>query len=540
MATKKAVPKTLKVDAKVRESDKQSKAPEKKLSKSTAKKASPGVKETKSSKTQKILESQLYKSNLERLQTVNEELLAFQALEKAEANNYERAFVLESGSKKAKYKNAKSLLTTVWPTLFNQATKPKKGKNKLTERELFMYLEDHEILFEDFWAALAFKLAENNIKITELDEEEEDAHLEYQDENIASFKFYHSSSTKDKMSDSSKSFLSTLCFSKMLTADEEKQIAQLMDTPERKGFAEKQLMTSNLRLVISVAKKYLNCGFNLGDLIQEGVFGLRKAITKFDYKFGNKFSTYATWWIRQAITRSIADQSKIIRIPVHMMEIINKLTKAEKDLILKNGNTPSLEELSSEMQKYGTQFTPQKISEIKKINVDLVSLDKPISNNENSNFSDFVREDGENSNPELLASKNFVGEGLQKVLKKTLNADELLILSLLFGLGNNSSYSIDQLAQLFLKDRSFYSKLQDKRIKQLLRPSTGEADDELDGAPKPTARRKGKPGASASSIKLVTEHIKKVEEKALKKLREKAKSGVISSSLLNLYSNNSL
>ncbi|ADX98017.1 sigma-70 family RNA polymerase sigma factor [Mycoplasma suis] len=481
-------------------------------------------------KVKKTINKELLEKNTKKIQEVNEHLLALRAAEKAQENNFEKAFVLESNSKKLKVKNGKSLLTSVFPLILNQATKPRLGKDKLTVEEAVMFLENQESIPEDFWELLALKLTENSIQLIDgdkLTEEERDAHLEYQDENISNFRFYHSSSTKDKISDSSKSFLSTLCFSRMLTADEEKKIAQLMDIPEKRSFAEKQLMTSNLRLVISVAKKYLNCGFNLGDLIQEGVFGLRKAITKFDYKFGNKFSTYATWWIRQAITRSIADQSKIIRIPVHMMEVINKMTKAEKELVLKTGNPPTLEELSSEMQKYGTQFTPIKISEIKKINVDLVSLDKPILNNESSNFADFVREDGDEANPEWIASKNIYEEKLKSLLQETLKKDEYLILALHFGLNNQESHTVEQISQLFAKNSDYFSGiLTNKKIKKLLTPTTASGK-------KPTKRGNV---YSSASLRNLTAEIEKFKNEAIRKLREKAKNTDLQDVFLNVLS----
>ncbi|AGX89044.1 sigma-70 family RNA polymerase sigma factor [Mycoplasma parvum] len=492
---------------------------------SSVKRESPSKSKTTKKKIAKnAIDHELLQKNEKKVKTIRENLLALKALEKAEANNFEKSFVLESNSKKGKVKKGKNLLTLIFPLFLNQATKPKKGKNKLTEEEILMILEDQEMIPDDFWELFTKKLTEHSIQITnKLTKEEKEAHLDYQDENISNFRFYYSSSTKDKISDSSKSFLSTLCFSRMLTADEEKKIAQLMDIPEKRSFAEKQLMTSNLRLVISVAKKYLNCGFNLGDLIQEGVFGLRKAITKFDYKFGNKFSTYATWWIRQAITRSIADQSKIIRIPVHMMEVINKMTKAEKELILKTGNSPTLDELSSEMQKYGTQFTPLKISEIKKINVDLVSLDKPISNNESSNFSDFVKEDNEEVNPEWIANRNIHEEKLKDLLQSTLKKDEYLILSLHFGLNNQEAHTSEQIAQLFAKNPKYVSLLSDKKIKDLLDPNVL------------AAKKAAKKGAnySAASLKGLSAEIEKFKNAAIQKLRDKAKKNKLKDSFFS-------
>ena len=165
--------------------------------------------------------------------------------------------------------------------------------------------------------------------------------IDKQFEEDADIHAYHRSSisARDKMEDSVKSFLSTLGSSRMLTAKKEQEIAKLLesDDPSDREFAFNQFVTSNLRLVTSIARKYLNRGLDLEDLIQEGTLGLMKAISKFDYKLGHKFSTYATWWIRQAITRAIADQGRIIRIPVHMVETINKVMKAEHTLVQRLG-----------------------------------------------------------------------------------------------------------------------------------------------------------------------------------------------------------
>ncbi|AFN64874.1 RNA polymerase sigma factor [Mycoplasma wenyonii str. Massachusetts] len=502
----------------------------KKVVKKTTKTTDETAKTTRtSSKISTPEEKKLYKHNLEKLESIKEKVLAIQALKKAETNNFEKVFVLEAGNKKAKTKSNKGLFTSIWAVVFNQATKPRRGKNKISEEELLLVLEDLELIPDEVWDTLALRLTKNEIKITELTPEEQADHLDVQDENISSFKYYHASTTKDKMSDSSKSFLSTLCFSKMLTADEEKQIAQLMDIPEKRGFAEKQLMTSNLRLVISVAKKYLNCGFSLGDLIQEGVFGLRKAITKFDYKFGNKFSTYATWWIRQAITRSIADQSKIIRIPVHMMEVINKLVKAEKDLILKNGHTPTLEELSVEMQKYGTQYTPRKISEIKKINVDLVSLDKPISSNENSNFADFVSDEDE-INPESLAARSLAGEKLDIFIKEALSKEEYQIISWLYGLNNQSARTHEEIALLLLKDSKYQNLLKGKALKDSPELETKK------GSKRKKSETAGGRGGHNTTTKKLIDWVKHTESSALKKLKHKARTEELDSSLLSFFS----
>lgn len=170
------------------------------------------------------------------------------------------------------------------------------------------------------------------------------------------------SSVSDRIDDGIKAFLETLGDSKMLSASEELYLGELLKKgdEEQRQYAIDQLFTSNLRLVTSIAKKYLNRGLDLEDLIQEGSQGLLKAISKYDYSLKNKFSTYATWWIRQAITRSIADQARIIRIPVHMVETINKMIKCERKLVQELGRDPTIEELCEEMGGSMAGLTPKK------------------------------------------------------------------------------------------------------------------------------------------------------------------------------------
>lgn len=449
-----------------------------------------------------------YELVLQQLQEVKEQLKKnyekFQEDLKDE-KNYCQSFILESNNKKLKL-DSKAAINKILEPLINQAQHVKKGKFKLDPETLMATLEDYGSILDEKWEAIAEKLASCNISVEKLTPEEMNAHLEYQDGNISDFKFYNVSGTQEKISDASRSFLSTLCFSKMLTADEEKRLAKLMDIPDKRAFAIKQLMTSNLRLVISIAKKYLNHGFNLGDLIQEGVFGLMKAISKFDYKFGNKFSTYATWWIRQAITRSIADQSRIIRVPVHMLEIINKYVKSEKELILKYGQVPTIEQLTEEMQKYSPQFTVQKVSDIKKLNVDLVSLDKPIANNENSNFADFVQDD-DIQNPEEIAEKNYQTEMLNEFLLSTLDSDEYLIVSLHYGLKENENqHSLEQIVDKFATEK-YYKLLKHKTAKNFI------------------VKKDNQYILSQPNWNKLFNWVKKKEAQALRKLKQPSKNG---------------
>ncbi|AEW44918.1 RNA polymerase sigma factor RpoD [Mycoplasma haemocanis str. Illinois] len=420
-----------------------------------------------------------------------------------------KGFILEANTKKVRF-DSKVALDKILNPLIHQSYNVKKGRFKLSKSTLILALEDYMPIPEDKWEDIAHKLSMKGISIEELTPEEEEAHYEYQDGK--SLEDWKRESKADKTGDASKSFLSTLHFSKMLTAEEERKLAKLMDNPDLRPFAVKQLMTSNLRLVISIAKKYLNRGFSLGDLVQEGVFGLMKSIQKFDYKFGNKFSTYATWWIRQSITRAIADQARIIRIPVHMVEVINKFVKAEKDLILKNGEEPTIEQLAQEMQKYSSQYTVQKVSDIKKLNIDLVSLDKPIAHNETSNFSDFVQDEEAASSEEVAASthKSMV---LQEFLESTLEDDELLMIHMHYGLMEfKSPHTIEQIVSERLLNPKYKGVLKNKAINFVI---NGMLEKHKVLTPEEWKKEKAK----------VENFVRKKISQALRKLKKPSKNG---------------
>ena len=266
-----------------------------------------------------------------------------------------------------------------------------------------------------------------------LDPDDIDAQFE-DDDDI--HMYHHSSiSTQDKATDSIKSFLSTLGSSRMLTADKEQELARLLHSKNEddRQYAFNQFVTSNLRLVTSIARKYLNRGLDLEDLIEEGALGLMKAIKKFDYTLGHKFSTYATWWIRQAITRAIADQGRIIRVPVHMVEIINKVMKMERTLLQRNGKEPTIKEIYDELKDTEKNLSLKKISEIKKLNIEPISLDKPVGKDEESQFIDFVR-DADSITPENYTNKIMLKEQIDKSLKNNLSEIEEKIIRLRYGL----------------------------------------------------------------------------------------------------------
>lgn len=288
-------------------------------------------------------------------------------------------------------------------------------------------------------------------------------------EELSTTRMGYFSTISDRVDDGIKSFLGTLGDSKMLTVDEELYLGELLKSgdPEQKEYAVDQLFTSNLRLVTSIAKKYLNRGLDLEDLIQEGSQGLLKAISKYDYSLKNKFSTYATWWIRQAITRSIADQARIIRIPVHMVETINKLIKAERKLVQELGRDPSIEELCEEMGGTISGLTPKKVSYIKKINIDPVSLDKPVGHDEESQFVDFVQ-DNEIISPEANTENELLLEQIDEIFEKALSPEESDVIRMRYGLNPyENPYSLDEIGEKYNITRDRARQIESKAIRSL-------------------------------------------------------------------------
>ena len=280
-------------------------------------------------------------------------------------------------------------------------------------------------------------------------------------------------STKEKVDDGIKSFLGSLGSSRMLSSKEEIYFASLLDDPQPdiRQYAQNQLVTSNLRLVTSIAKKYLNRGIDLEDLIQEGAIGLMKAISKYEYKLGNKFSTYATWWIRQSITRAIADQSRCIRIPVHLVETINKLVKTEKDLIQDLGRQPTIEELTEAMGGAREGFTPKRVMEIKRISVDSVSIDRPIGHDEDSQFVDFVK-DKDAPTPDKYTSNQLMHEEIQELFKKVLTDEEKQIISMRYGLPpEKAAINLEEISEKLGKSRDPIRQIEAKALRKLKHPS---------------------------------------------------------------------
>ncbi|MDO4377577.1 MAG: RNA polymerase sigma factor RpoD [Erysipelotrichia bacterium] len=306
-------------------------------------------------------------------------------------------------------------------------------------------LVDDELTDEDVDEEL------NNLDYTAVDEQEEEKYKEYADTSV------------NKNYDNVKIYLKSIGKVPLLKSEEEREIAKRVQ--EGDEAAKEELIVANLRLVVAIAKKYVGRGLLFLDLIQEGNLGLVKAVEKFDYTKGFKFSTYATWWIRQAITRAIADQARTIRIPVHMVETINKLTRVQRQLVQELGREPTAEEIS---EKLGN-ISPEKVREIQKIALDPVSLETPIGEEDDSHLGDFI-EDKHAISPDEYASKELLKDEIDNVLA-TLTERERKVLQLRFGLIDGRQRTLEEVGKEFNVTRERIRQIEAKALRKLKHPT---------------------------------------------------------------------
>ena len=335
----------------------------------------------------------------------------------------------------------------------------KKGKEEgfITYEEIAKTLKGLDV-DSDNLDELYNKLIADNIEVISEEESVDATEAELFTEDLEN--------SKDvKINDSVKMYLKEIGKIKLLSADEEFEYAKRAVEGDEE--AKKKLSESNLRLVVSIAKRYLGRGLRFLDLIQEGNIGLMKAVDKFDPDKGFKFSTYATWWIRQAITRAIADQARTIRIPVHMVETINKLVRIERQLVQELGREPTNEEISEHM---GIEV--DKVNEIRKIAQEPVSLETPIGEEDDSHLGDFI-EDETAIAPDEAANFSMLKEQLNQVLS-TLSDREKKVLELRFGLNDGTPRTLEEVGKEFEVTRERIRQIEAKALRKLKHPSRSQ------------------------------------------------------------------
>ena len=314
-------------------------------------------------------------------------------------------------------------------------------------------------------------LEDDDFLATEEDDEDEDSDSE---KNIVIN--YEQASTYTKVNDPVKMYLKEIGRVPLLKADEEvalaKRIEKGIENPndakavQDGADAKNELISANLRLVVAIAKKYTGRGMLFLDLIQEGNMGLIKAVDKFDYTKGFKFSTYATWWIRQAITRAIADQARTIRIPVHMVETINKMTRIQRQLVQELGRDPSAEEIAARM---GSGMTADKVKDIQRIALDPVSLETPIGEEDDSHLGDFI-EDKDAMSPDQYANNELLKDEINLILS-TLTDREEKVIRLRFGLEDGRTRTLEEVGKEFDVTRERIRQIEAKAIRKLKQPT---------------------------------------------------------------------
>ena len=331
-----------------------------------------------------------------------------------------------------------------------------KKRGYLTFKEIAEALEGFEISTEEMEKTYDRFESEKIELIEDMDKELEE--IEISKEELEDLSVPEGISIDDHV----KMYLKEIGKVDLLSADEETELARRMAEGDEE--AKKKLAEANLRLVVSIAKRYVGRGMLFLDLIQEGNLGLIRAVDKFDYTKGYKFSTYATWWIRQAITRAIADQARTIRIPVHMVETINKLVRVSRQLVQELGREPTPEELAQ-----GLNMSVEKVREISKISQEPVSLETPIGEEEDSHLGDFIPDDDAPA-PSEAASYVLLKEQLVDVLK-TLTPREAKVLKLRFGLIDGRQRTLEEVGKEFKVTRERIRQIEAKALRKLRHPS---------------------------------------------------------------------
>ena len=340
----------------------------------------------------------------------------------------------------------------------------KKKKNMLEYQEISDFFADMQLDSDKFEKILDF-LEANNIDVLRItdDDADDDILLEVDDDDeIEVEKIDLSVPDGVSIEDPVRMYLKEIGKVPLLSAEEEIELAKRMELGDQE--AKKRLAEANLHLVVSIAKRYVGRGMLFLDLIQEGNLGLIKAVEKFDYRKGYKFSTYATWWIRQAITRAIADQARTIRIPVHMVETINKLIRVSRQLLQELGREPTPEEIAAEMN-----MPVERVREILKISQEPVSLETPIGEEEDSHLGDFIQDDNVPV-PADAAAFTLLKEQLEEVLG-TLTEREQKVLTLRFGLEDGRARTLEEVGREFNVTRERIRQIEAKALRKLRHPS---------------------------------------------------------------------
>ena len=340
----------------------------------------------------------------------------------------------------------------------------KKKKNVLEYQEITDFFADMALGEEQFDKIIE-TLEQNNIdilRITEGDDVDDEEIILTEEDEVDVENIDLSVPDGISIEDPVRMYLKEIGKVPLLSAEEEIELAQKMESGDQE--AKKRLAEANLRLVVSIAKRYVGRGMLFLDLIQEGNLGLIKAVEKFDYRKGYKFSTYATWWIRQAITRAIADQARTIRIPVHMVETINKLIRVSRQLLQELGREPTPEEIAEEMN-----LPVERVREILKISQEPVSLETPIGEEEDSHLGDFIQDDNVPV-PADAAAFTLLKEQLVEVLG-TLTEREQKVLRLRFGLDDGRARTLEEVGKEFNVTRERIRQIEAKALRKLRHPS---------------------------------------------------------------------